>query len=159
MDDWEDLLVWLVFGVLWLTAGCSTPTAPSADVGLDLQTLLFVRSNEAREAGGPCGQPAEGLQADARLMQAAQQHAESLDSGLAFRHSTNQFMLHVGARAENIAWVNVHAEDEAAAVESLVYSWVHSQAHCRHLLNPKWTGLGVGVARKNNRMYGVQLFN
>ena len=116
-------------------------------------------TNRARARGATCGEygafePTKPLAPDARLQRAAQDHANDMRENDFYGHSGADGSA-PGARmrragfegspaGENIA----HGQSTAAEV---VQGWVKSPGHCRNLMNPSATKLGVGVAASMSR--------
>lgn len=128
---------------------------------------VLTATNAARAAGQDCGQygnfgPAPALAADANLALAAQAHAVDMAQNNFFSHTGSDgssFSQRVGRTdysgfpiGENIAG----GGSEAAGV---VQRWIDSDGHCRNLMNPQATKLGVGYVQGGE--YGtlwVQVF-
>ncbi len=116
---------------------------------------VLAATNAVRATGADCGQygmmdPAPPLQGDPNLNEAAQVHAVDMAENNFFSHTgsdNSSFVDRVrrtgfqGApMGENIAGGGL----EAAGV---VQRWVDSDGHCRNLMNPSATKLGVGFVR------------
>jgi len=41
---------------------------------------------------------------------------------------------------------------------TMINNWLHSEGHCRNMLNSKHTGLGVGVYKEGQKVYFIQMF-
>jgi uncharacterized protein YkwD len=124
--------------------------------------------NEARSRGGRCGAdvfaPTAPLRPEARLQAAAQSHANDMAERNYYSHRSldgaspsDRIKAHAypGRRtAENIA-----AGQQSA--EEVVDGWLKSPGHCRNLLHPELTEIGVGVAVRpasEGGIYWVQNF-
>ncbi len=117
--------------------------------------------NEYREAGCQCGddymEPTTPLQWDELLEEAAQIHADDMKENEFFDHtgsdgsSAAQRMTRVGYKhatwGENIyyGW-----GDEERAIEA----WIASPPHCRNIMKPGYTEMGIA----RNTPYAVQVF-
>jgi uncharacterized protein YkwD len=129
------------------------------------QALLVQRTNAYRAANG-----LPALRVNLLLMQDAQGHADNMARQDRYGDSdTNGHILDghdyfyrlnaVGYRytwmGENVAY-NFGYDNPAA---TLMDQWWNSAGHRENILNPKFTEIGVGVARgASGRTYGVQVF-
>lgn len=128
------------------------PTSGSAMTEQEQQMVMLV--NQARAAGQTCGEygyfpPAAPLAADNNLADAAQAHSDDMVA--------KNFFSHVGSNGsqpwdrmdkQGYQWSrageNIAAgySDAAAATAGLV----KSPGHCKNIMNPDFTEIGVGVA-------------
>lgn len=115
---------------------------------------VLLATNQARAAGQDCGMygtfdPAPPLDGDPNLHLAAQVHADDM--------SANNFFSHTGSDDSSFSQrisrtdysgqplgENIAAGQQSA--QSAVAGWVESDGHCRNLMNPNATKLGVGYA-------------
>ena len=156
-------VVWL----LVLTSACATPAsptevadAPAAGTGASAIASTLVQMTNAERANA--GVPA--LSASARLMQAAQLHADQMArlgrlehvlSGAQYPRPEDRLAAagyQWSSYAENIA---MGQNTAAAAMDS----WMHSSGHRTNILSTSNTEIGIGYARDSaGRPYYVQVF-
>ncbi len=113
---------------------------------------VVVATNQARAEGQDCGaygtfDPAPPLEGDPNLHIAAQVHADDMAENNFFDHTGSDgssFATRIGRTdfvgqpiGENIAAGQPNAE-------AAVAGWIDSDGHCRNLMNPNATKLGVG---------------
>ena len=113
---------------------------------------VLAATNQWRASGADCGQygtmdPAPPLQGDSHLNEAAQAHA--IDMG------ENDFFSHTGSDGSSFV-DRVRRTDYSgfpmgeniagggAVPAGVVQRWIDSDGHCRNLMNPQATKLGVG---------------
>jgi uncharacterized protein YkwD len=172
-------LVRILMLSLLLISGCSTlqgePTPPTdqhpIDVGGELhpELLEVVRLiNETRASGTVCGSisyaPSAPLTLNSKLTRSAQKHSEDMAASGVMSHTTPEGAVHytpgwnVGQRiaaedyqwqrwAENIAW-------GYRSASSVMQAWLNSPGHCRNIMNPAVTELGLGLSQN----YWTQVF-
>jgi uncharacterized protein YkwD len=157
-------IVWF----LVLASACATPASPTevgaeadaaATASSDIATSLVQLTNSERSKAGLAA-----MRANARLMRAAQLHADQMArmNKLAHELSGAQYprpqdrLAAAGyqwsAYAENIAMGQSSA---AVAMDS----WMRSSGHRANILNPSLAEIGIGFARDSaGRPYWVQVF-
>jgi uncharacterized protein YkwD len=158
------MFVLLLLGVL----ACSNPTAPeeggepageSTFPTSEIGSAVVARTNEERiRAGLP------GLAESARLMQAAQLHAEQMARAGRLDHVLNDaphprpedrlsaVQYRWQAWAENVAFGQRTADE-------VVSGWMRSPGHRANILHGTVTEMGAGYARDaSGRPYWVQVF-
>jgi uncharacterized protein YkwD len=173
-------LVRILIISLLLISGCSTlqrgePTPPThqhpIDTGGELQPELlevFQLVNEVRAKGATCGTtsyaPTSPLTLNSKLTRSAQKHSEDMAAAGVMSHTTPEGAIHytpgwnVGQRigaedyqwqrwAENIAW-------GYRSASSVMQAWLNSPGHCRNIMNPAVTELGLGLSQN----YWTQVF-
>jgi len=122
---------------------------------------MLDRVNELRAGGTYCGNeyyaPAEKLTWEGRLADAAQGHADDMQSQNYFDH-TGLDGSSVGDRVsnQNFEWTTV-GENIAmgqSSVTSVMKSWIESSGHCKNLMNPAFRQFGASRAGS----YWVQVF-
>ena len=133
-------------------ADSASPTPDSAMTERELRMVTLV--NEARAAGHSCGQygyfpPAPPLEPQDLLAAAAQAHSDDMVANDFFSHTGSNGsapwdrMSEQGYRwsraGENIA---AGYSDAAAATRGLL----DSPGHCRNIMDPEFTEIGVGLA-------------
>ncbi len=135
------------------TAGAAT-ACPGADatvtqIGADaaLRALLCLTNHERTAVGLPA------LRTDARLAVAAQRHAADMTNRGFFAHDAPlpaPFGVEPGARALAAGYVwGALAENLAVAQQTprwAIRDWLASAGHCRNLLWPQVTDIGLGVS-------------
>jgi uncharacterized protein YkwD len=142
------------------------PAVPVSQPGSSALARVLALVNEARVRGGDCGPegtfaPAHPLRWEARLALAAERHAVDLRDNVGTgSHSGSDGsdvvdrVERTGYRwrwvAENVAW-SVGGE---MTPEEVVAGWLASPGHCRNILSPNFTDIGVGKAGA----YWVQVF-
>lgn len=109
-------------------------------------------SNQARRLAG-----LSPLSLDPRLCQAAQQHAQEMDSLRYFGHTSPLQEFATLAKRINLfgyyglsSGENLHREQGYAATgaaQRAVRDWLESPQHRKNLLNPKFNRMGVGISR------------
>jgi uncharacterized protein YkwD len=138
----------------------TTPTETS--LSAEMQTLLAL-VNEARTKGHDCGSegnfaPTKPLVFNGKLTLAAQYHSADLS---ATNVKTNMHVTPAGALnytpgmsfteridAENYDWATA-GENVAynfATPELVMKAWLASSGHCKNIMNPGFTELGLGKA-------------
>ena len=145
------------------------PSTPDSDSPLTEQELRMVKLvNKARASGRKCGQygyydSVPPLAANKKLSAAAQAHSDDM--------ATNNFFSHTGdngsqpsdrLKKQGYLWSswgeNIAAgyPDAAAATQGLI----DSPGHCKNLMNPTFTEIGVGVstAKSGYGIYWTQNF-
>jgi hypothetical protein len=108
------------------------------------------------------------VKAEARLTKAAQEFAEFMAREDKFAHDADGRQPWDRATAagyswaycsENIAWRDAPRDaDKADLGRAFVQSWMDSPGHKKNLLDPYVTEIGIGAARKGEKVYAVQLF-
>jgi uncharacterized protein YkwD len=150
----------MALGVL----GCRTPTAPNDEVGTSGSTsgasnaIVDLTNAERSRAGLPV------LQAEARLNQAAQLHADQLVAAGRLEHTLP------GARyprlEDRIAAVGYDwraigenlASGQSSAAQA-VTTWMSSPGHRANIMNTTFTEIGASIAFDGGgRPYYVQVF-
>lgn len=123
-------------------------------------------TNAARARGQTCGRitypPAPPLVSEARLGAAAQAHAADMAAQGYFNHvSQDGRALKDRINAAGYGWRTI-AENIAAGqtdAQEVVTGWLHSEGHCRNLMNAEYRELGVGLAwNAGGKRYWVQNF-
>lgn len=112
-------------------------------------------TNEARAVGRACGnlgsfEPAPPVTMEKRLRCAARLHSNYMASvGDDFNHETREGV-DPFERIEAMDYVYANAGENIAvgqqSPEAVVQGWVDSPGHCRNLMDPIFTEIGVGYA-------------
>ncbi len=113
---------------------------------------VLVASNNARAQGADCGvygqfAPVPPLELDPDLNEAAQAHALDM--------AENNFFSHTGSDGSNFATrigrtdfsgqpIGENIASGQRSAEQVVAGWIDSDGHCRNIMNPSATKLGVG---------------
>lgn len=108
-------------------------------------------TNEARARGGVCGSETFGPSApvtwNAKLATSAQGHASDMAAHNYFSH-TSQDGRTFDVRISNAGYLwRAISENIAAGQQTpqqVITSWINSPGHCRDMLDPTYTELGVG---------------
>ncbi len=145
------------------------PSAPSAaatnSCGLaNFQTDLLARVNQARATGFVCGgvqfAATGAVQWNGVLFSAAKLHSQDMTARSFFDH-TNPDGKRPGDRitAAGYAW-STFGENIAAGqgtVNAVMDSWLRSAGHCKNIMNPQLTEMGVACELKVNdpQRYGT----
>lgn len=150
-----------------IVAACGAALMASPALAGDPQTLAGARlpgpeqahvlalTNQARGAGARCGDqwyPATGsLRWDARLGAAALRHSRDMARRDYFDHTSPQGMTafdRIRAAGYRYRWAgeNIAAGRSLASPAAVVAAWLASPAHCRVLMNPAYTEVGVARA-------------
>lgn len=153
------LLVLMSLLVL-VACGRTPPVSPSTrPTGLnsELQTLLSL-VNEARTVQRECGSKTfvatEALVLNDKLTLAAQKHSQDMDVTGKLSHTTPSGALNYSSgttfdarikqegytfktAGENVAW-------GFSTPESVFKAWLESEGHCRNIMNPAFTEIGLG---------------
>lgn len=128
---------------------------------------VLLATNELRAMGADCGSegtfgPAPPLEGDPNLHLAAQVHADDMVQ--------NDFFSHTGSdgssfsqRIQRTAFSGQPVGENIAAgnrtAQATVQQWADSDGHCRNMMNPNATKLGVGYAEgATYGYYWVQVF-
>ncbi len=150
---------WIVFAVAGLAAGCGGSDGAGGGDGsvelacpapVEVRTEMLRLVNEARAAGGRCGQtemaPSGPVQWNDALKEAALEHSEDMAHHNFFDH-TGSDGLRVGDRATAAGYVWRKVGENLAAGSNdpgrIVQSWLGSEAHCQVLLDPDFRDMGV----------------
>jgi uncharacterized protein YkwD len=115
---------------------------------------VLTATNQWRASGADCGQygmmdPAPPLEADPHLNEAAQAHAVDM--------ATNNFFSHTGSDGSSFSErirrtdysgfpMGENIAGGGTQPAGVVQRWIDSDGHCRNLMNPQATKLGVGFA-------------
>ncbi len=113
---------------------------------------LAIAIDDAREAGGRCGQlgifvPSRPLATDGALTCAAREHAADMEARAYFGHADPDGDNAV-ARMRDAGYVadlstELIAAGDVAAQTVIDLLWLPSDAHCAALLAPEWTRVGI----------------
>ena len=142
------------------------PPAPAIDVAYELSQLVQL-VNEVRSTGFTC--PAEGYQppvaaltVNDKLMRAAQAHSDDMIANNYFDHSS----LNGDGPGERIVregysyltWGENLASGWRTAAGVMSEGWLKSSGHCRNLMRPELTEIGVGIAASGRDVRWTQKF-
>lgn len=152
----------LALGLFFMLAACSEPPTFVQSSNVELDSVL-VLVNEIRAQGYDCGvegkfAPAQPLTVNAKLSTAAQKHSVDLEAA----HVTeNMHITPAGAvnytpkmtftqriDTEGYKWV-IAGENAAygfTTAQQVMKAWLESPGHCKNIMNPKFTELGLGRA-------------
>ena len=140
------------------------PTAPANDADVDAMKQDIVdRTNALRKENGIAP-----LTTSDKLMQAAQVRADEMAAHTVYSHTRpngEKFntVTDCPYMAENIHRIADWTLSEQTLAEQAVADWNASTTHHKNMLNPKLSGIGIGLARGVNDngnpcWYCVQLF-
>jgi uncharacterized protein YkwD len=136
----------------WLLLAQPRPVPDTRDVpGLARQVLVLV--NDARKRGLRCGDrqfpPTSPLFMSATLSIAAQAHAADMASGGYFDHR-NRAGQSPGERVRAAGYQEQRVGENiaygAADAQEVVAGWLRSTGHCKNLMDPRFSDMGVGLA-------------
>jgi transforming growth factor-beta-induced protein len=141
--------------------------SPTAPVTPELQTMLGA-VNKVRAQGANCGGMSFGaagpLTLNAQLNSAAQKHSEDMAAGQEMSHTTPSGAVHYAPgttfseRAEQAGYAYQRVAENVAfgypTVEAVMDGWMNSPGHCRNIMNPELTELGLGESEN----YWTQVF-
>jgi uncharacterized protein YkwD len=134
----------------------NTPTSPTG-LSSELQTLL-VLVNDARAVQRKCGNnlfvASKALTPNDKLTLAAQKHSQDMDVTGELSHTTlagamnytpgttfdariKQEGYAFKTAGENVAW-------GFSTPQSVLKAWLESEGHCRNIMNPAFTEIGLG---------------
>jgi uncharacterized protein YkwD len=145
----------LLVGMLFWMA---TAQAQQLDADIMLQEV-----NDARGQKCKCGnerfKAAPPLVWDQKLERAAQKHADDMSRKKFFSH-TGSDKSTVSSRVDkqNFEWMLVgeNIADGYKTEADVVAGWMGSPGHCKNIMNPEFTHMGVAVSKDGK--YWVQVF-
>ncbi len=113
---------------------------------------ILVASNQARASGADCGQYGQfaattPLVLDPELNKAAQVHAKDMADNNFFSHTGSDgsnFSQRISRTAFSGQPVGENIAGGGSEPAGIVDRWIDSDGHCRNLMNPNATKLGVG---------------
>lgn len=140
---------------------------PGAPVTPELQTMLE-SVNSVRAQGANCGGTSFGaagpLTLNAQLNSAAQKHSEDMAASQEMSHTTPAGAVHFAPgssfseRIEQEGYAYRRVAENVAfgypTVEEVMDGWMNSPGHCRNIMNPELTELGLGESEN----YWTQVF-
>jgi uncharacterized protein YkwD len=147
----------VLVSLLVLVACGKSPSFTSTTERTELQTLL-VLVNEARGVQRECGSKTfvatKALTLNNKLTLAAQKHTQDMnvtgklshttpsgainyDSGTTFDARIKQEGYTFKTAGENVAW-------GFNTPQSVLKAWLESEGHCRNIMNPAFTEIGLG---------------
>ena len=156
----------LVATLLVCAAGCSTPTspdpptdaAPPPSLGGIASEIVDLTNSERRNGG------LTEVQANARLMQAAQLQADQVASLRRLEHVLSDAAYPAPAdrlAAAGYTW-RAYGENLASGqrnASQAVTGWMNSPGHRANIMNSMFTEIGIGYATDSTgRPYYVQVF-
>ncbi len=122
-----------------------------------LQQVNTARS-QARECGSTNHTAAAPLKWDCKLQQAALGHSRDMAENDFFAH-TGSNGLGPGFRIDQQGYqARTWGENIAAGyatIESVVAGWLGSSGHCRNLMNPSFTDLGMASVETSGSSYSI----
>lgn len=129
---------------------------------------VFMASNAARAEARQCGdtwmEAAPPLAWNQQLAEAAQAHSEDMAQQGYFAHKNKQGNeVPQRAEARGYRWFHIgeNISRGQTSAQEAVAGWISSPGHCRNLMNPKFSELGVGVSirpGKRPAAYWTQVF-
>jgi uncharacterized protein YkwD len=128
------------------------PPTASATCGFSgFATNALARVNQWRASGANCGSegqfgPAPAIAWNDRLTQAATAHSQDMQANNFFSHTgSSGSTLAQRVDATGYAWSAI-GENIAAgqtSINSVVDGWIGSPGHCRNIMNPNFTQMGL----------------
>ncbi|MCA9606449.1 MAG: CAP domain-containing protein [Myxococcales bacterium] len=135
------------------TARCADPNDDWPDGWTEYEWGVLEETNRMRALGATCGAdtfgPAEPLTMDPLLRLAARLHSTNMGENGFFDHTDpegrgpGERVAEVGFRG---SYVGENIARGQATPEEVVDAWMHSEGHCRNIMNPRYHFLGVGLA-------------
>ncbi len=129
---------------------------------------VFQATNTARAAARQCGdtwmEAAPPLGWNPQLAEAAQAHSEDMAQQGYFAHKNkqgNEVPQRAEARGYRWRHIGENISRGQTSAQEAVAGWIDSPGHCRNLMNPKFTEIGVGVSIRQSRRpaaYWTQVF-
>lgn len=150
------------------TAGPIGDTNQSTlDSCMSEQSIALLEAvNRLRQSQQSCGAealpPAPALSYQCTLGEVAQGHAEGMAGQTLLSHlSSNGLGLPERAEAADYAWrslgENLAVTTRPDNIQRLTESWMASESHCRNIMNPAFSQMGMGQAQgPDGRFYWVQ---
>lgn len=151
--------------IVFVTLGCTSPTAPDALVAAPappaspvVSTVLSLTNEERARAG------LAPLRENAQLNRAAQLHTDQMGASSRLEHVIpgapypNPIDRLAAAHYDWQSYGENIAMGQRSSAE-VVSAWMNSAGHRANILNPRYTELGVGYALDGNgRPYYAQVF-
>ena len=130
-----------------------------------LERGLYAAVNEQRERGGACDgeamPPVRPLARDVLLEEAARRHTLDMAERGFFAHDTPEG-LSPGDRTAAVGYESGFVGENIArgslTVAGVMEQWMNSPGHCRNIMNPSWTEIGVGFASPEGDPHWTQNF-
>jgi uncharacterized protein YkwD len=127
----------------------------SANQLSDAEQRIFQVTNQARKDAGIAPltwneQAAQAARVHAKMMAEKEALSHQFAGEAELRDRLGAVGLRFDAAAENVA--------DAKSADEVHDALMHSPPHRTNLLNPKYNGLGIGVAEKNGQLYVVEDF-
>ena len=115
---------------------------------------ILQATNAFRASGADCGQygvkaPAPPLSGDPELHIAAQVHADDMDVNDFFSHTGSDgssFVVRIGRTNFSGQPIGENIAGGGSQPAGVVQRWVDSDGHCRNLMNPDATKIGIGYS-------------
>lgn len=151
-------VVKIVLLLLFLPVCTFTLTAQKLDKNLMLQEVNKARSKRCK-CGSKRFKSAPKLVWDLRLEKAASRHAEDMASNTFFKHSgSDQSTVSKRVTEEKFIWklVGENIAEGYLNERTVVAGWMNSPGHCKNIMNPEFTHIGVAVS--SDGKYWVQVF-
>lgn len=113
---------------------------------------VLLESNQVRATGADCGVygeygPTTPLALDPHLNEAAQAHAQDMADNDFFSHTGSDgssFSVRVGRTAFSGFPIGENIAAGQRSPADVVASWINSDGHCRNIMNPSATKIGIG---------------
>lgn len=134
-----------------------TPTSPTTGLAPELQTLLKL-VNEARSVQRKCGSnvfvATNALTSNSKLTLAAQKHSQDMSINGKLNHTTQAgainyapgttFDARIKQEGYTFKTVGENIAQGFNSPESVLKAWLASEGHCRNIMNPAFTEIGLG---------------
>jgi uncharacterized protein YkwD len=145
----------LLMGMLFLMA---TAQSQQLDASVMLEEVNKVRGQKCK-CGNERQKAAPPLVWDEKLERAAQRHADDMARKKFFSH-TGSDKSTVSSRVDKEAFVwmlvGENLADGYKNEADVVAGWMTSPGHCKNIMNPEFTHMGVAVSKDGR--YWVQVF-
>jgi len=128
----------------------------------NMRESVLKRVNAARASGLSCGArrmpPAPPLVWNGALFSAAARHSSDMARRDYFDHATPEGQ-RVGARAkvEGYNWraVGENIAGGDSSVDKVVQGWMASPGHCRNIMNPEFSDIGMACVERSGTTWGT----
>lgn len=134
----------------------------------DFPTELLQLVNEARSKVQVCGSealaPVGPLTLNQQLNQAARAHSLDMANGNFLEHSGSDgstFDKRIEAQGYIFLFAGENVAGGKSTPQETLSQWLNSEPHCRNIMNPNFTQMGMGIAENSASLYKIywtQLF-
>lgn len=152
---------WRDEGIAWY--GINKSSNPNTAAELQkMQNKIIQKVNELRRKTNGCNE----LKLDSKLTAAAnvrgnellKKYSHDRPNGSSYSTALAEKKLTYSICGENIAMISSSETSGDKLGEQMYNMWFNSKYHYLNMIDPRFTHIGVGVARSGSNVYGVQLF-